>query len=306
MSTSIETFYDKTYTLYRCSPFADFVSEDRGYSNLELRIAQVLCENLSLHLDGQQPDLERTLLKGKIILLRFRPFELEDFTYDLSGSENPPMKFELEYEIFGQTKKSSQSLILLPAIHLPEDSSSSLSYYPLVLSKLSNPVFKLVSSVFDNDFGGLMEVLDIPVFALETHITNTVNSIYRARLRDFEYVADGVEIGEFSSLKLEYRTHGNNVKTVRFSIESEQALKICKLVGTPDDFYTSFCQHISNTLKINITALQLHTVSSHIASLSSSGKLKVHNYALLEHVIEMLYLLIELATARRDTVRWVM
>lgn len=261
--------------MYRCSPFSNFVSEDRGYRNLEQRMAEVICEGLGLYLDGQEPDLESTILVGKISFLRFRPFEMDDFIYDLSDYENPPMKFELEYELFKTGKKSQQSLILLPAIHLPENSSSSLAYYPLALSKLSNSVFKIVASVLEIDFGGLMEMLNIPVFVLETHINNTVDSIHEAGLRDFEYIADGIDAGAFGSLKLEYKTHGNNVRIIRFNVKSEQALKMCKLVGTSVDFYSYFCQHISNTVKININALKLNTVSSHIASLSSVGKLKV-------------------------------
>lgn len=239
------------------------------------RIIQKLYEDLDWVVE-QDIDPTGPTPSGKITVLRFGPFEMEDFERDQTQRESSPLQLTLECEIRGKT--SRQSLVMLPAKRAPKAhiSNGYLWYYPLVLSKLSKGVFSIISSVFEDNYNARMNLLIIPSKIMEHIIFVNAESLCNVELEDYQYISETLQAqGAVAPLRLEYSTQFSNVETVQFDIETEQVLKVCRLAGDSKKFYKAFCKHILNTTKINLSALQLISISCHIVSLSLSGRFKV-------------------------------
>jgi hypothetical protein len=145
-----------------------------------------------------------------------------------------------------------------------------------VLSKLSKGVFSIISSVFEDNYNARMNLLIIPSKIMEHIIFVNAESLCNVELEDYQYISETLQAqGAVAPLRLEYSTQFSNVETVQFDIETEQVLKVCRLAGDSKKFYKAFCKHILNTTKINLSALQLISISCHIVSLSLSGRFKV-------------------------------
>lgn len=238
---------------------------------LRERVIQKLREELNwiveteVKHDGPQPS-------GKITSLRFERFDMEDFEADQTYRESLPLQLVLECNVKG--KNNTQSLVLLPAKRALKENlpNEYLWYYPLVLSKLSKGVFKVICSIFEDDYSARMNPLTIPAKFMEHMIYLNAESLYNVELEDNAILnAQGT-----SPLRLEYGTQLSSIETLQFDIEAEEVLKVCRLAGGSRKFYKAFCRHLLNETKINLPSFQLVSLSCHISSLTLSGRFKVY------------------------------
>lgn len=269
------SLYDKSFTMYRCSPLHNLPTNVKTYENLENEITNLLCERLGLYVAGQEvPSSVKP--KGKITKLRFRPLELEEFEYDGNNRKLEPLKFEIEIERSYLKTIQKQLLIMIPATDVRTDNEDSVfKFYPLVLSKLSVTVFNVLGHIFRKRFDAHMELLKIPHSLFESLVTRAAELCVQLQMTTFEHISEFVGMQKLSSLKLEYLTNQVNLKTFRIEITSEQLLKLTKLIGDSKKVYAGIWKHVFNGTKLKITALQLNSVSCHIASLSASSRIKV-------------------------------
>ncbi|KAI9359792.1 hypothetical protein BD770DRAFT_385531 [Pilaira anomala] len=303
---NLESLYDKSFTMYRCSPLHNFPRNVKTFEDLEEQIAALLCENLGLYVVGQEVPSSVTP-KGKITKLRFQPLELEEFEYDGNNRKLEPLKFELEIERSQLKTIQKQSLIMIPATDIRTSHEDSVfKFYPLVLSKATLPVFHIIEHLFEKRFDARMELLKIPHSLFESLVTRTAEVGLQMQLRSYEHIAEFKDMQKLSSLKLEYLTNQVNLKTFRVEITTDQLLKLTKLIGDSKKVYAGIWKHIFNGTKLKITALHLNSVSCHIASLSASSKIKIHHSATTRDLYGVLYELIDLASEKKhDEILWV-
>lgn len=161
---------DTSFTLYKCSPLLHFASGRQPYHNVEDQLAKGLCDALDLVIESSTFGNQQRA-KGRIYRLRLRPFELDGYAYDTTDNEQPPLKFEFEYQYYHEKKSSLQTMIMLPSKKNGGAQHSSTTtqvarthfwYYPLILAKLSKTVFAEIKDVFESSFKAQITKFHMP------------------------------------------------------------------------------------------------------------------------------------------------
>ncbi|KAI9004868.1 hypothetical protein CLU79DRAFT_782270 [Phycomyces nitens] len=273
---------NKTFKLYRSTPLCNYTTNRRKQKRLEKSLLQTLASRLWFD-PGDQTGMDIpsmtnsniTTYKGLIQSVSYRQLLIPDWPSD---GHREPIELKVELVSYDKNIQPVHQVIFFPPHREEPPVAEGLTSFPLLLVKATSGIGEMMVKWLESVHDCVISPFNVANKDLEAFINHwTLSLLNRPAPPEERVEVVGTRSNNPKPLELVYGLPGVfHLTSITITLEPSDLRHILRVaLASRVTMMEAIKGHILHTMRLDIQALNLVRLGTHVAYLTNDGKLKV-------------------------------
>ncbi|KAL0093346.1 hypothetical protein F4703DRAFT_1828999 [Phycomyces blakesleeanus] len=294
---------NKTFKLYRSTPLCNYSADRRKQKRLEKSLLQTLSSRLWFDPGDQSgmdiPSMTNsniTTYKGIIRSVSYRQLLIPDWPSD---GHREPIELRVELMSYDKNIQPVHQVIFFPPHRSEPPVAEGLTSFPLLLVKATSGIGEIIIKWLQGVHDCVINPFNVANKDLEEFVNTWTSSLLNRPAPPEERIeVAGTRMNQPRPLELVYGLPGVfHLTSITISLEPSELRHMLRVaLASRVTMMDAIKGHILHTMSLDVQALNLVRLGTHVAYLTNDGKIKLIPNAERRQTIEIIRRLTDLAS----------